>query len=196
MSQTVTLKVIDQENVETVVVPIEFVNACETLKDNIEDAGDDGELPIPMSRKIFDKVFAFWKLFPDMKFPVKCMCGKGNADYGLPTEKPMHCIDCREKHKYKGAGLINITKETKLTDVETEYCALDAVTLTDLMKAADFLAYPRLLHVTAKYLADFIANNKSDIVRKYFGFDKPFTEEDYKRVEDENPWMYDNLKTK
>lgn len=203
MSETVMINLVyipedamETENptfsVKEMQVPLKYTKKWVSINNVIEDTGDASAMPVQASPEVFEKVMEFTKLNLSKVFPVKCMCGKGNADYGHPQDKaPLHCIDCREKHKYKGQGLINFTKETPLTEEENKFCDVGHIMLTDLIKIANLLDYPYLLHVTCKYLAGIIEKGQ---IKQYCGITRKFTQKDYDRVEKENPWMKENLK--
>lgn len=173
----------DGKFIQTYDIPMEYVDKWIEINNCIKDTGDTSAIPVESSPETFNKVIEFTKNNLNKVFPVKCICGKGNADYGHPQDKePKHCINCKETHKYKGRGLINITKETSLTAYEEKFCDVGHSILTDLIRFANFINYPYLLHVTCKYLSNIIEKGK---IKEYFGV----TREEYDMVERENPWM-------
>ncbi|KAK4435978.1 SKP1-like protein 11 [Sesamum alatum] len=65
--------------------------------------------------------------------------------------------------------------------------------LFELILAANYLNIKDLLSAVAQKIADMMKNKSVKWVRKTFGIDNDFTEEEEKAIQDEYPWAYEDV---
>ncbi|KAK4403904.1 SKP1-like protein 12 [Sesamum angolense] len=65
--------------------------------------------------------------------------------------------------------------------------------LFEIILAANYLNIKDLLSAVAQKIADMMKNKSVKWVRKTFGIESDYTEEEEKAIQDESPWAYENV---
>ena len=80
-------------------------------------------------------------------------------------------------------------RETPIADWDKEFCDVDLQTLFEMILAANFLDFKPMLNLTCKAVAEMIKGKSPEDIKKIFGIEGDFTEEEKAQVLAENPWL-------
>ena len=135
----------------------------ETISNMLEDIGDDCDAPIPLTY--------------------------------IARETLERVIEYCEHHKDDPAP----ESEERATDKryeepkgwDKEFVALEMGELFEVMKAANFLSIKQLLNLSCKAVAHMIKGKTPDEIKKLFGVEGDFTEEEMTAVKNEIDWLDD-----
>lgn len=135
-----------------------------TLKNLIEDLGDDNDSAIPVpnvTSNILEKVIDF--------------CKEHKDDPVLTEEQALE-----KRHE-------------EITGFDAEFVKVDQNTLFDMILAANFLDIKPMLDLTCKTVACMIrAHGKSpEDIRQHFNIKNDFTPEEEEQIRKENEWCED-----
>lgn len=155
---------------EGVEVPVEWIDPVKTVKDMLDDFGGVTEVPIPLpsvNKDTLDKIVEYMKF--DFENPLSYDGVDNDDDGDDPMDVP--------KRKYDD-----------LTDWEKEYCNTNVDRLCELISAANYLNYRRLLDTTAMTIAESIKGKTPEEIRTYFNIKNDFTPEEEEQIRKENEW--------
>ena len=142
-------------------VALRVAKMSNTIKDLVEDAGTQGEIPLPnVSSKILEKVV---------------------TDCNWHTANPA-AVKAEGEEK---------TDEKRTDDIipwDLEFCKVDQSTLFELILAANYLDIKDLLDLTCKTVANMIKGKTPEEIRTLFNIKNDFTPEEEEQVRKENEW--------
>ena len=82
-------------------------------------------------------------------------------------------------------------RQKPLEGWDAEFVAVPLATLFEMILAANFLDLKPMLDVTCKAVAEMIKGKTPDEIKKVFGVEGDFTEEEKAQVLRDNPWLDD-----
>ena len=154
---TVKLQSSDEQEFE---VPLEVAKMSVTIKNMLEDIGEEAKAPIPLPNvtgKILDKVIQY--------------CTHHVNDPAATTDE-------RKDDK----------RTDDITPWDADFCKVDQATLFELILAANYLDIKPLLDLTCKTVANMIKGKTPEEIRKTFNIKNDFTPEEEAQVRRENEW--------
>ena len=101
-----------------------------------------------------------------------------------------HCINCEQgvDNELSEEDEIRL-RETPIQGWELEFCNVDLQTLFEMILAANCLNAKMMLNLTCKAVAEMIKGKSPEDIKKIFGIEGDFTEEEKAQVLEENPWL-------
>lgn len=163
MTTLVKLQPSDNANA-TFEVPVDVINLSGTIKNMMEDLGEENTgLAIPLNNittKVLEKVIKF--------------C----AHY---VEKNLH------KNKEDNKELTS-EEQNEIDTWNNEFCSVDQPELFELILAANFLDIKPLLDATCKSVANMIKGKSPEEIRQTFNIKNDFTPEEEEQIRKENEW--------
>ena len=167
MSSQVTQEVIEviigneSEGFTKLKMPNGCAFKCGTIKNMQEDIGDDDNTPVPI---------------PNTKQKI---IEKVIEFYNINKDVPIKQTDEEQldlrRRPLEGANLEFVNVPLKM--------------LFDLILTANFLDYKFLLDICCKAIAEMIKEKTPEEIKKIFGVEGNFTEEEKQQVLEENPWL-------
>lgn len=136
-----------------------------TIKNLLDDIDDEDENPLPVpgiSKEIFELVIKFMELHPSEE-DIKNSTEEGQQ------ELRVNCLEQKDIDFFK--------MELKI--------------IFELILAANYLDFKLLLEYSCKNIAEMIKGKKPDEIKKVFGVEGDFTEEEKDQVITDNPWLDD-----
>lgn len=82
-------------------------------------------------------------------------------------------------------------RQKPLEGWDAEFVGVPLATLFEMILAANFLDLKPMLDVTCKAVAEMIKGKTPDEIKKVFGVEGDFTEEEKAQVLRDNPWLDD-----
>lgn len=142
-------------------VPAVHAKMCRTIHNMLEDLGDDDNEPIPLPN-VTENIL------------------KKVVDFCKQHENDP--LELSEEEEIK-------LRETPIADWDKEFCDVDLQTLFEMILAANFLDFKPMLNLTCKAVAEMIKGKSPEDIKKIFGIEGDFTEEEKAQVLAENPWL-------
>tara|TARA_B110000003_G_scaffold261385_1_gene283043 strand:- start:593 stop:1156 length:564 start_codon:yes stop_codon:yes gene_type:complete len=137
---------------------------CGTIANMLDDIDDDDEetvIPIPSIKG-------------DIMERVIAFCAQNPDAPRNPTEEQQ--LEMRTK---------------PLSDFDLEFVKVSLATLFEMILAANFLDLKPMLDVCCKAVAEMIKGKTPDEIKKVFGVEGEFTQEEKEQVLIDNPWLED-----
>ena len=153
----------------TIVIPRVYIEYSKTMKNAVEDGGDEEceEIPLPtISTEVFAKIQEFLEYL------------RANPE---PTiNKPIITGDIHDFTEQWYADFIDFSIDK-----------MDF--LFDLLTAANFLDIKMLLELGCAKVATYIKERDVQGIRELFGIENDFSPEEEKKIIDENEWARNNF---
>ena len=144
----------------TVEVPIEAAHMSTTIKNMLDDLGEDASgIDIPLhnvTAKVLNKVVEY-------------------CTYHV--ENPVKADDKKDDKN-----------TADILPWDQKFCEVDQATLFELILAANYLDIKPLLDLTCKTVANMIKGKTPEEIRKTFNIKNDFTPEEEEKVRKENEW--------
>lgn len=80
-------------------------------------------------------------------------------------------------------------KSIELNEFDTEFCKMDDKLLFDSILSCNYLDLSQLLNVLCKKIAGEIRGKSVDQIRERFGIINDFSEDEMKKIKEENAWV-------
>eukprot|EP00037_Helgoeca_nana_P006090 m.56506 g.56506 ORF g.56506 m.56506 type:complete len:173 (+) comp16978_c0_seq1:97-615(+) len=143
-------------------IPSQVAKMSVTLKNLIEDLGENVDTPIPLqniSAAILTKVIDYCTHHKDDEPPA--------ADEN---------------------AAISDKRLEPVTGWDLDFCKVDQATLFEMILAANYLDIKPMLDLTCKTVAEMIRGKTPEEIRKHFNIKNDFTPEEEEQVRRENEW--------
>lgn len=151
----------ESEGFTTLEMPKGCAIKCGTIKNMLDDIGDEDNTPVPIPNttpEIIKKVIKFYNYNKDV--PIKQTEEQKLVMRTIPLE---------------GANLEFVNVPLKI--------------LFNLILTANFLDYKHMLEICCKAIAEMIKGKRPEEIKKIFGVEGDFTEEEKQQVLIDNPWL-------
>ena len=136
----------------------EIASMSITIRNMIEDIGDDAAIPLPnVTGKILEKVITYCKYH---------------------HEHPSATSDEKRDEK----------RTDDISPWDYEFCKVDQAVLFELILAANYLDIKPLLDLGCKTVANMIKGKTPEEIRRTFNIRNDFTPEEEEQVRKENEW--------
>ena len=155
------------------------------MEETVEFITNDGE-HFTVDVKVAKKLNVIKEMFDDLKIV---------NSIPLPEISSMQFKKVIEYAKYDLENPImnENTKENELelSQWETNFCNMEKKHLFEIILAANFLDYNRLLEITCFTVAKYIKGKTVEQIRQTFGIVNDFTEKELEDIKKENDWVTD-----
>jgi S-phase kinase-associated protein 1 len=165
----------DVDESEAISVEKDLLIQSLTLKNMIEDIGDDEGFAIPLSNvrsSVFEKIVEYLTYRRD--HPI--YSSSSSEDIEVP-EKITPTTDKKDE------------KLRKLEEWEKEYCPKNYSDLFELILSVNYLDIKELMVVLCRIVADRITGLTAEEIRVVFNIKNDFTPEEEEKIIKENDWV-------
>ena len=155
-------------------VPLEVISLSATIKNMIDDLGEDADTIIPLTNvtgRNLERAIRF------------CTHHAETNPKGVKDAEQVEGVEGVEGEQPK--------KPAEMNEWETAFVTMDQGELFELILAANYLDIKPMLDLTCKAVANMIKGKSPEEIRKTFNIKNDFTPEEEEKIRKENEWCED-----
>ena len=148
-----------------ILMPEKYARRCITLRNLLDDIDEAevGVIPVPISKFVLTKIIEF--------------CTKYEDDH-------IKELESKELESKELEWRIN-----PLEGWNKDFVSVSHEILFEMIKGANYIDLKQMLDICCKSIADQIKGQSPTEIKKIFGIEGDFTQEEKQSVIDENPWL-------
>ena len=152
-----------------ILMPEKYARRCITLRNLLDDIDEAevGVIPVPISKFVLTKIIEFCTKYEDVHI----------------TE-----LESKELESKELEWRIN-----PLEGWNKDFVSVSHEILFEMIKGANYIDLKQMLDICCKSIADQIKGQSPTEIKKIFGIEGDFTQEEKQSVIDENPWLEPNV---
>ena len=157
-----------------ILMPEKYARRCITLRNLLDDIDEAevGVIPVPISKFVLTKIIEF--------------CTKYEDDHIKELESKE--LESKELESKELEWRIN-----PLEGWNKDFVSVSHEILFEMIKGANYIDLKQMLDICCKSIADQIKGQSPTEIKKIFGIEGDFTQEEKQSVIDENPWLEPNV---